>query len=509
MCPGNGAVVYGDLNARGKVSASTVETETTAASKLLLSGVDVLPELLAEVSRSSRAHRHVAQSLARQQIDSSQWALVSFFEQPRGTLPRQTMNSEWRRAYFLEPPIWIQGNSQGAPTGADAYDDGHFHIESLDWCPLLTQGVQYEIRQHISNGDAVFDVSYSFTYNGYVLADHGPDLESRAWPLFNRTVLRDTTGIAWDTESTTAPTRFRLPATARIRNPFWIAYNGGFVVPHGDHEYTVEGCGQTSNCGTVGIISDEDSHDLAASIAPDISGGDDFVYVYGATSIFGLANGAPGPIVARYWLRRRTSALNEVVDKVSTAIPVVYKGSIADCNLSAYKGYTHVTGSVDITDCPDVGNLDDLSSVKVVGGSLVLRNNAGLTRVDALSSLLHVGGFVSIENCDALSAVDGDAFSSLTSVGGFITVIHNDALVTVDSFKRLSSIGSHFMVFNNKVLKNFGADTFQNVHFVPEWVRVCSNDVLFTIPRHIYHLAEGKGHVNNCVNPGQTCPCTA
>ena len=57
----------------------------------------------------------------------------------------------------------------GEPTDADPPLNA-FLIQSIDWSKLLVSEKQYKIRQvfYRGNHDSSFDVSYAFTYNGYV-----------------------------------------------------------------------------------------------------------------------------------------------------------------------------------------------------------------------------------------------------------------------------------------------------------------------------------------------------
>jgi hypothetical protein len=89
---------------------------------------------------------------------------------------------------------------------------------------------------------------------------------------------------------------------------------------------------------------------------------------------------------------------------------------------------TEVTGTLRIDDdgIDPINNLDGLSGLTSVGGSLVISFNDSLTDVDGLSGLTSVETNLFIAFNDLLTDVDG--LSGLTSVGESLLIFNNDSL---------------------------------------------------------------------------------
>jgi hypothetical protein len=71
-------------------------------------------------------------------------------------------------------------------------------------------------------------------------------------------------------------------------------------------------------------------------------------------------------------------------------------------------------------------NVDALSHLTAIGGSLGFDGNASLTNLDGLSSLSTIGGDIEIYDNASLTSLDG--LSSLSTVGGDIKIFDNENL---------------------------------------------------------------------------------
>src|SRR4030067_314275 len=118
--------------------------------------------------------------------------------------------------------------------------------------------------------------------------------------------------------------------------------------------------------------------------------------------------------------------------------------------------YTEVTGNLSIDEAVAVNitNLDSLSELTTIGGTLFIFNNNSLTNVNGLFNLTSVGGFLHIYNNNALTNID--ALSNLTSVGGALFIYNNNALTNIDGLSSLTSVGGDLGITNNIALVEFG-----------------------------------------------------
>ena len=186
--------------------------------------------------------------------------------------------------------------------------DGAWHIKSLNWDSVLVVGRSYMLRQRFFKGTggsktAVFDVAYSFTYNGYVLQDQSTLTSNRVLILTNRRVFTDTTGIVWNTPKETV--QFWLPFSSAVGTslPVFTACGAYSTGP--------DACGASSassrRYGNAGIIgSSTDSNDPAGGWAPHMNaaGVFDIIVVHQAGGVYGStsANSPSAPISLQYWI---------------------------------------------------------------------------------------------------------------------------------------------------------------------------------------------------------------
>ena len=234
--------------------------------------------------------------------------MAASFQQPQGKSMWDLSVANYNE-FAREPPIWINGHAQGLPRNTTINDDGAFHIDSPDWAALMVAGLTYEIRQQIINfvsgAEKIVDVAYTFTYNGFVTQNQSPELADRAWILTNRTVLQDTSGVAWDVKEETV--RFWLPYTSGVTGFVYVAYEGFATTANLQCDDTGRGC------GSAGIIGEAaDGMDPAASWAPHFNTGNafDIAFVHQLQNSFAALTQAKGvktgPMTLHYWLRKVT-----------------------------------------------------------------------------------------------------------------------------------------------------------------------------------------------------------
>ena len=90
-------------------------------------------------------------------------------------------------------------------------------------------------------------------------------------------------------------------------------------------------------------------------------------------------------------------------------------------------------------------NLNFLTNLTSVGGSLIIEFNDALTSLDGLSGLTSLSGSLSIRYNNALTSLDG--LSGLTSLsGGLVVILGNNALTSLDGLSGLTSLSGSLVI---------------------------------------------------------------
>ena len=116
-----------------------------------------------------------------------------------------------------------------------------------------------------------------------------------------------------------------------------------------------------------------------------------------------------------------------------------------------YPGCTQILGNLNITG-NDITNLNGLSVITSVGGSLNVVNNPKLTSIVGLSNLTSVGTYVGIQSNDVLTNLMG--LSKLETVGSYMGITYNPALSDVSGLSSLKSVGGSLSISVNPSLVN-------------------------------------------------------
>lgn len=129
---------------------------------------------------------------------------------------------------------------------------------------------------------------------------------------------------------------------------------------------------------------------------------------------------------------------------ITTMNAQVYEGNISLSTQSEVDdfNYTIITGNlrIDETISGDIVNLNGLSQLEFVGGSLTIFLNSALTSLDGLNNLNSVGGSISINGNLALNSIV--ALSNLVSIGGDLSIAHTPVLTSLNGLSGLTSIRS-------------------------------------------------------------------
>jgi len=107
----------------------------------------------------------------------------------------------------------------------------------------------------------------------------------------------------------------------------------------------------------------------------------------------------------------------------------------------------------------DITNLDGLSGIRSVGGSLTIEDNPSLTTLDGLSSLASTGsGYyypgigLYIVNNPSLTSLAG--LSGLTTTGGTLRIERNTILPNLDGLSGITNVSGHLWIQENDTLAN-------------------------------------------------------
>ncbi|UZR98134.1 PKD domain-containing protein [Chondrinema litorale] len=117
-------------------------------------------------------------------------------------------------------------------------------------------------------------------------------------------------------------------------------------------------------------------------------------------------------------------------------------------NCEEFTGNIYIGGNIS----SDITNLNSLSGLKVINGSLIISNNPSLTSLSGLSSLNTVTGGISITNNNSLSNLNGFP-TNLTELDS-ISIVSNSSLINLNGLTSLSVIYSKITIENNASLSD-------------------------------------------------------
>lgn len=137
-----------------------------------------------------------------------------------------------------------------------------------------------------------------------------------------------------------------------------------------------------------------------------------------------------------------------------------------------YPNCTEIAGDVRIQGS-DITNLNGLSVLTSIGGSLSIRYNDLLSNLTGLNNLMQIGSLLSIEYNDSLKNIN--SLINLTDIGTFIYIQGNSALTSLNGLEGITTI-ERLEIWNNDRLTSLtGLD---NLISVNGWLTVYHNDSL-------------------------------
>ena len=143
-------------------------------------------------------------------------------------------------------------------------------------------------------------------------------------------------------------------------------------------------------------------------------------------------------------------------------------------NLDGLSGVTEIGGTLRILNNPNLQNIDGLENLSSVGQNLQIDNNPNLSNIEGLTNLNSVGN--NLRLIDNLLITNIDALSNLNNVGGDVGVQGNNNLRNIDGLAGLSSINGDLRIRNNNNLTNVNG--LQNINSVGGDFAVRNNNIL-------------------------------
>ncbi|MBP6235154.1 MAG: T9SS type A sorting domain-containing protein [Saprospiraceae bacterium] len=141
-----------------------------------------------------------------------------------------------------------------------------------------------------------------------------------------------------------------------------------------------------------------------------------------------------------------------------------------------YPGCTVISGNLTIQS-NNITNLNGLSPITNITGSLRFNNADMLSDISGLSNLTMVGLDVRITNCGLITSLTG--LTSLTSVGGDFNIASNPNLTSLEGITSLSSVGGNFILSANASLNQLA--NAQNPTMVNGNITINNNDALINL----------------------------
>ena len=165
---------------------------------------------------------------------------------------------------------------------------------------------------------------------------------------------------------------------------------------------------------------------------------------------------------------------------------------------SSYLGCSKIWGDIIIQDAVGgdvINDLNPLSQITEIGGSLKIYGNAGLTSLYGLHNITKIESDVDIYNNDAL--VDFN-LGALNTIGGFFWIDDNDALVNLYTTGAITSIGSFLSIINNNMLE--GLAILGSLHHIGGNLSIFDNPALGNVEDfgNLYTIG-GNLDINNNV----------
>jgi hypothetical protein len=142
-----------------------------------------------------------------------------------------------------------------------------------------------------------------------------------------------------------------------------------------------------------------------------------------------------------------------------------------------YPSFFEYLQSLNIHGNASLTNLDGLQGITTIPGDISIWDNASLTNLDGLNNLANVEADFRIFSNVSLINLDG--LNKLTSVDSDLDISWNPLLTNLNSLEKLNSVGEDLYLSGNTVLSNLGG--LQKLSLVGGRFNIYSNDLLTTL----------------------------
>lgn len=138
-------------------------------------------------------------------------------------------------------------------------------------------------------------------------------------------------------------------------------------------------------------------------------------------------------------------------------------------DLDGLSGLTSIAGSVTISSNTMLGNIDGLSNLGNISSEqfsgITIESNASLDNVDGLHGLSTIGTSLSILRNPALRDIEG--ISTVTRVHGSLEITGNDALTSLNGLRNVTWLDAFLTISENPLLPDLQG--LQNINHVGQW----------------------------------------
>jgi len=158
-------------------------------------------------------------------------------------------------------------------------------------------------------------------------------------------------------------------------------------------------------------------------------------------------------------------------------------------NLNGLSVLTSIGGSLSISSCGTLTSLTGLDNVTSIGEELAIQDNDALTSLTGLGNVTSIGGYLEIYYNTALTSLTG--LDNVTSIGGYLDIYDNDSLTSLTGLEGLTSIGSNLDVFHNNSLTTLTG--LNNVTTIGGNLYIQNNDALTSVTEleNVTSIGEG------------------
>ncbi len=159
---------------------------------------------------------------------------------------------------------------------------------------------------------------------------------------------------------------------------------------------------------------------------------------------------------------------------ILNTVEIVDSGVDPITNLDGLSKIQTINGSLNIKNNNALENLSGLVNLKTIVVDLTIKNNDALENLSGLDKLETIGTFLNIEDNDGLLNLSG--LEQLNSISGFVQIKNNDALDNLSGLDNLKTIDTYFELTNNPDLRNVLA--LNKLSSVGGHFQIGSNDTL-------------------------------